>query len=55
MTTFTYKHPKEMRGFTPETVIRSDGVQIPKDPHNTDYQEYLEWEAIDGNDIQAAD
>jgi len=43
MTNFTYKHPKEINGFTPSTVIRSDGVQIPKDPANTDYQEYLEW------------
>ena len=28
---------------------------IPVDEANTDYQEYLEWEAIDGNDIQDAD
>ena len=28
---------------------------IPYDEENTDYQEYLEWEAIDGNDIEAAD
>ena len=54
MTTFTYKHPKEMRGFTPETVIRSDGVQIPKDPDNTDYQNYLEW-VNNGGVTQAAD
>jgi len=24
-------------------------------PENIDYQEYLEWEAIDGNTIQEAD
>tara|TARA_R100000353_G_scaffold55483_1_gene44214 strand:- start:1399 stop:1566 length:168 start_codon:yes stop_codon:yes gene_type:complete len=24
---------------------------IPPDPDNIDYQAYLEWEAIDGNDI----
>ncbi len=54
MTTFTYKHPKEIDGFTPSTVIRSDGVQIPKDEANTDYQEYLEWVAK-GNTPEEAD
>ena len=24
---------------------------IPPDPDNIDYQEYLKWEAIDGNNI----
>ena len=24
---------------------------IPPDPDNMDYQEYLKWEAIDGNNI----
>ena len=28
---------------------------IPFDPANTDYQEYLEWKAIDGNEPEAAD
>ena len=28
---------------------------IPCDPDNTDYQEYLEWVAIDGNNILAPD
>ena len=50
MTTFTYKHPKQIFGYTPECVVRSDGVQIPKDPNNTHYQEYLEWVA-EGNTI----
>ena len=28
---------------------------IPKVEANTDYQEYLEWKAIDGNEPEAAD
>ncbi len=28
---------------------------IPFVEDNTDYQEYLEWKAIDGNDPEAAD
>ena len=28
---------------------------IPCDPDNIDYQEYLEWVAIDGNNISAPD
>ena len=28
---------------------------IPKLEENTDYQEYLEWKAIDGNEPEAAD
>ena len=30
-------------------------LNIPKDEANTDYQEYLEWKAIDGNEPEAAD
>ena len=30
-------------------------LSIPINEENADYQEYLEWEAIDGNDIEAAD
>ena len=54
MTTFTYKHPKQIFGYTPECVVRSDGAQIPKDPDNIDYQKYLEWVA-EGNTTEAAD
>jgi len=30
-------------------------VSIPKDTANTDYQEYLDWKAIDGNEPDPAD
>ena len=30
-------------------------LNIPFDEANTDYQEYLEWKAIDGNEPEAAD
>ena len=36
---------------TPEGVIST----IPFDPANIDYQEYLEWLKIDGNEPEAAD
>ena len=26
-----------------EALVRSDGVSIPFDPSNTDYQAYLKW------------
>ena len=34
-----------------------DGIKyyIPFDEANTDYQEYLKWKAIDGNEPEAAD
>jgi hypothetical protein len=35
-------------------VRRVDGAWIPPDPNNTDYQEYLVWEAIPGNDADPA-
>ena len=36
-------------------IIRKlDGAQIPKDPENTDYQDYLEWVA-EGNTADPAD
>ena len=30
-------------------------ITIPFDEANTQYQEYLEWKAIDGNEPEAAD
>ena len=40
---------------TPNVILRtSDGIYIPKDEANTDYQEYLEWVA-EGNTAEAAD
>ena len=30
-------------------------MAIPMDEANTDYQTYLEWKAIDGNEPEAAD
>ena len=52
----TYKLPStDHTGDTPEIIIRkTDGVQIPKDPANTDYQEYLEW-VSKGNTAEEAD
>ena len=38
-----------------ESIIRlDDKAQIPFDPDNTDYQEYLEWLA-EGNEPEPAD
>jgi len=46
--TFTYKllgkHDAIFGGGDINYILRKeDGAQIPKDPDNTDYQEYLEW------------
>ena len=54
--TFTYKLHKGLDGVD-NSVIRSDGKenwQIPFDPANTDYQDYLAWVA-EGNTAEAAD
>ena len=50
----TYKLHKEENIEEPTSVIRSDGWQIPFDPDNTDYQEYLEWLEA-GNTPEPAD
>ena len=35
-------------------ILKDNGDQIPKDPANTDYQEFLKWEA-EGNTIGDAE
>ena len=56
--TYTYKKlidPFTKKESTNEILRKEDNAVIPIDEANTDYQQYLEWEAIDGNDIEAAD
>ena len=56
--TYTYKKiidPLTKKESTNTILRKEDNAVIPIDEANTDYQEYLEWEAIDGNDIEAAD
>ena len=56
--TYTYKKlidPFTKKESTNEILRKEDNAVIPIDEANTDHQEYLEWEAIDGNDIEAAD
>jgi hypothetical protein len=36
---YTYKLTKSITG----TILRSDGLWIPPDSNNTDYQAYLAW------------
>ena len=56
--TYTYKKLIDFftkKESTNEILRKEDNAVIPIDEANTDYQESLEWEAIDGNDIAAAD
>lgn len=56
--TYTYKKLIDFftkKESTNEILRKEDNAVIPIDEANTDYQEYLKWEAIDGNDIEAAD
>lgn len=49
----TYKLVNGLMG-TPTSVQRSDGLCIPFDPSNTDYQAYLKW-LEEGNTPEPAD
>ena len=56
--TYTYKlypnHPAVLGGGESQYILRKeDNTLIPKDPANTDYQEYLEWAKT--NTAEAAD
>tara|TARA_R100000773_G_scaffold21018_1_gene18707 strand:+ start:383 stop:556 length:174 start_codon:yes stop_codon:yes gene_type:complete len=56
--TYTYKKLIDLytkKESTNEILRKEDNAVIPIDDANTDYQDYLKWEAIDGNDIEAAD
>tara|TARA_R110000868_G_scaffold333734_1_gene594492 strand:- start:651 stop:815 length:165 start_codon:yes stop_codon:yes gene_type:complete len=43
-----------IRGTEPSCVIRSDGACIPFDPANTDYQQFLKYQA-EGGKVYGAD
>jgi len=49
-----YKLSKLYTGEVNNIVVRDDGAQIPFDPANTDYQQYLKWLA-EGNTPLPAD
>ena len=49
-----YKLSKLPTGEVNNIVVRDDGAQIPFDPANMDYQEYLKW-LSEGNTPLPAD
>lgn len=54
---FTYKKlylDRQNKLIDENTIIRSDGMFIPNDPNNVQYQEYLDWVAK-GNTIGEPD
>ena len=54
--TYTYTIPVDNITDAPSTkiVLRSDGLYIPTDPANSDYQDYLIWVA-EGNQATSLD
>tara|TARA_R100000149_G_C5854473_1_gene122204 strand:- start:37 stop:210 length:174 start_codon:yes stop_codon:yes gene_type:complete len=55
---YTYKklkNPVDNKEETNLILRKEDNAFIPTDEANTDYQEYLEWKAIDGNELEPAD
>ena len=51
-----YKRKKYFDGTLSGIIIRkSDRAQIPPNPANKDYADYLEWLKIDGNEPEEAD
>jgi len=58
MAVFYKLYPNYENGSPRPCIQRTDGdiiSCIPFDEANTDYQEYLAWKAIDGNEPEAAD
>ena len=54
-TTYKLYNVIDTGGKTHNYVIKNGCSFIPFKEENTDYQEYLEWKAIDGNEPEAAD
>ena len=58
MMNYTYKLVKISTLFDcePHAVLRKeDNAYIPFTKGNRDYEQYLEWKAVDGNEPEAAD
>ena len=53
MFTYSLINSSTIPGVVCQTILRSDGAQIPADPSNIDYQAYLAWLAL-GNTPQPA-
>jgi len=54
-TTYKLHNSIDTSGKTHNFVIKNGCSFIPFKEENADYQEYLEWKAIDGNEPEAAD